>query len=534
MEKTTAPSDSTTGSNGSTPVPVAIAEQDLEKHATTTGTGTATAQQGNGPSPPTATVHDWDGPDDPEAPLNWSLLKKSYHSLFPALQCLTITFGASVITPSIPEIARHFDVSITAAIVTLTVYVIGLAFGPVISAPLSETYGRRGAYLVFFPSSLFFTLGAGFAKNFGTLVVCRFFAGLLGSGCLAVGAGSNSDIFSPYQRAVSGVLFVMTPFLGPALGPAIGGYVAMKKGWRWTQWLTLFWGALSYAVTIPQKETYKKIILQRRAKKLGLPPAPSPLPPGMSPIKFLLIVTLLRPLRMLGTESIVAFTSIYTAFNFSVLFGFFAAFPLVFESFYPEIQVYHFNEGESGLVFLGIGLGVVLGTLAFIGFDLFIYRKKMRSLMQNGQAGAGAGAGAVGEFVQLPPEKRLYAAMVGSFMLPIGLFWFAWSARPSVHWIVPVLATIPFGMGNMLVFCSGVCYLVDAYGPLMGASAIAANALLRYVVGGVFPLFTIQMYRGMGVAWATSLFGFVTVGLLPIPWVLYKYGPIIRRRSAYT
>lgn len=358
---------------------------------------------------------------------------------------------------------------------------LGLGFGPVLSAPLSETYGRRAVYLIFFPPSLLFTLGAGFSKSFATLVVCRFLAGLLGSGCLAVGAGTNSDLFSPLHRAVASAIFLLAPFFGPALGPALGGYVAMKKGWRWTQWLILFWGAISYAISIPQKETYKKIILKKRAEKLGLPPPPNPLPPGMSKLHFLVVVTILRPLTMLFTETIVAFFSVYTAFNFSVLFGFFAAFPVVFQSPYPEIQIYHFNTGESGLVFLGIGIGVCLASLIFILIDRLIYRKKTLKKQ------------AAGDFVPLPPEERLWAAMLGSFLLPVGLFWFAWSARPDVHWISPILATIPFGIGNMLVFCSCVLYLIDTYGPLTGASAAAANGFLRYVVGAVFPLFTVQM-----------------------------------------
>ncbi|OAL34858.1 hypothetical protein AYO20_05818 [Fonsecaea nubica] len=514
-------SESDSSSAHSLPVPVVRPEPDLEK--TTSKASHRTSKSGrSNPDHVPATAQDWDGEDDPDNPLNWPLPIKIYHTLVPALQCFTVTFGSSVYTPSVPEVARHFGVSTTAAIVPLTVYVIGLGFGPVLSAPLSETYGRRAVYLSFFPPSLLMSLGAGFSKSYASLVVCRLLAGLLGSGCLAVGAGTNSDLFSHLHRAVASAVFLLAPFLGPALGPTLGGFVTMKKGWRWTQWLILFWGVIAYAISLPQRETYKKIILKERAQKLGLPPPPNPLPPGMSKFRFVLVVTLLRPLRMLFTESIVAFFSIYTAFNFSVLFGFFAAFPVVFQSPYPEIQIYHFNTGESGLVFLGIGLGVALATLIFIWIDRLIYRKK--TLKRRSQ----------GDFTPLAPEERLWAAMLGSFLLPIGLFWFAWTAKREIHWISPVIATIPFGIGNLLVFCSCVLYLIDTYGPLTGASAAAANGFLRYVIGAVFPLFTVQMYRGMGVAWATSLMGFVTIALLPIPWVLYKYGPKIRQRSAYT
>lgn len=266
----------------------------------------------------------------------------------------------------------------------------------------------------------------------------------------------------------------------------------MTKGWRWTQYSILFVGLFSWLFSLPQSETYKKPILQARAKKFGLPPPQSNMPPGVPKWKILLMITLLRPTNMLFTEPIVAYLSIYTAFNFSVLFAFFAAFPLVFQSPYPEIQAYYFNRGESGLVFIGIGLGCALSTTLFIVIDRFTYQRKL------------ARREAAGDTRPLPPEERLQSGMIGAFLLPIGLFWFAWTARSSVHWISPVLATVAFGMGNLMVFCSVVVYLMDTYGSLSGASAAAANGILRYVAGAVFPLFTIQMYRGMGVSFGSS------------------------------
>jgi MFS family permease len=406
-------------------------------------------------------------------------------------------------------------VSQIVAILPLTVYVLGLGFGPMLSAPLSETYGRRAVYTTIFLPSLLFTLGAGLAKNFTTLVICRFFAGMLGSGCLAVGAGTNSDVFIPLHRATASSIFLLSPFLGPALGPPVGGFAAQAKGWRWTQWPILFIGAVAMVIAFPSSETYKKIILNNRAKRLNIPPPPNPVPPGLARIKFLLMVTILRPVRMLCTEPIVAFLSIYTAFNFSVLFGFFDAFPIVFQG------IYHFNIGESGLAFVGIGIGCVLATCLFILIDRLMYRKKTMQRL------------ARGDVTHLPPEERLYAAIVGSFLLPIGLFWFAWSARADIHWIVPMIATTFFGAGNLMVFCSTVLYLIDTYQSISGASAAAANGLLRYICGAVFPLFTVQMYKALGIGWATSLFGFVMVALLPIPWVLFFYGARIRERSFY-
>jgi MFS family permease len=113
---------------------------------------------------------------------------------------------------------QSFHISRTAALIGLTVYTLGLAFGPVFSAPLSEKYGRKIVYIVSSPIFMLFTLGAGFSQSFASLVVCRFFAGLTGSPALAVGAGTMADVFLPRQRAVVSSLFLAAPFMGPSLG----------------------------------------------------------------------------------------------------------------------------------------------------------------------------------------------------------------------------------------------------------------------------------------------------------------------------
>ena len=172
----------------------------------------------------TSTVHrvttaqDWMGPDDPENPHNWPLWKRTFHTIPPALFAFATTFGSSVYTPASHEIASTFNVSHTAAILPLSLYVIGLAFGPMIAAPLSETYGRLIVYRVSLPISMLFTLGAGFSKTFAGILICRFLAGTAGSPVLAVGAGTNSDLFPPQLRALATAGFLWVPFMGPALG----------------------------------------------------------------------------------------------------------------------------------------------------------------------------------------------------------------------------------------------------------------------------------------------------------------------------
>jgi len=392
--------------------------------------------------------------------------------------------------------------------------VLGLAFGPVLAAPISETFGRNVVYKVTPPIFMLFTVGAGFSKSLGSLLVCRLLAGVAGAPVLAVGAGTSADMYPVHNRAIATSMFIMMPFLGPSIGPVIGGFASQFMGWRWTQWCTIFIGIVAYILVLPMQETYKKVILSKRAKKLGIPGPPKPPVKGFAYIKLLLTITLVRPVNMLLTEPTVLFFSLYNSFTFSVLFAFFAAYPYTFEG------VYGFNTWQYGLTFLGILIGVILAVVTAIIFDRTMYYKKYKTALKEGRTA-------------VAPEHRLYAAMAGSFGIPIGLFWFGWSARPDVHWISPVLSGIPFAWGNLSLFISTALYLVDVYGPLNGASAMAANGLARYSMGAVFPLFTFQMYETLGIDWASSLLAFLSLAMLPIPWVFFRYGPHFRSKSGY-
>ncbi|KAH7383974.1 major facilitator superfamily domain-containing protein [Pyrenochaeta sp. MPI-SDFR-AT-0127] len=461
---------------------------------------------------PEANLTDWNGPDDPDNPQNWSMTWRIYHAAIPALFGFAVTFGTSVYTPALADIMHDFQISRTVAILGLSIYTLGIGFGPTLTAPLSEGHGRKIVYLVSSPIFMLFTLGSGFSKNFALLCVCRFIAGFTGSPALAVGAGSNADLFPPQQRAVSTSIIMMAPFAGPSLGPIVGGFVAQYKGWRWTQWCLLFITLVIFVAALPMQETYKPIILQRRAKKLGLSVKPAP---GGVDIKRTFALKLARPMHMLFTEPAVFFFSLYTSFAFGVLFLFFAAFPYIF-----ALPPYSFSTSQAGLTFIAIGIGVLLGGITCIVVDRYLYQKKHHEAMAAGRPYA-------------DPEYRLYAAMIGSWGILIGLFWFGWCAGKGVHWAPTLLGAIPFAWGNLCLFTSSALYLVDVYGPLNGASAMAANGVSRYTLGAVFPLFTIQMYKALGVSWATSLLGFLSLAMIPIPYLFFKYGPSIRARSKY-
>ncbi|KAI8654823.1 MFS domain-containing protein [Fusarium keratoplasticum] len=458
-------------------------------------------------SPDVVDELDWD--NSPHNPFNWPARKKALQVVMLSSAAFLASIGTSIMSSARGQLMTEFNVSSTVALLPLTMYVLALGFGPVIGGPLSETIGRYTIYAASVPLGAFFTIGAGFVHNMGGLCFLRFMAGLCWGPVLAVAPGTLSETFTPKNRGPVSAVFILMPFLGPGLGPVIGSFVVNRKGWRWTQWTLIFFAIFAMIVTAFSEETFHPAIKRKLAKKMGLKVDPSP--PLSARLKAFAVVALVRPVRMLLFEPITGFICLYVSAEFGTLFSFFAAVPYTFG------RVYQFSIEESGLVFLSIVIGCILGLITVILCDVFLYRTKAHKYPPH----------------QIPPEHRLYPAMIGSIGLPIGLFWFAWTARPGVSWASPAAAMIVFAWGNLCVFVSTIQYTTDTYHGSVVASAASANSLARYGFAGVFPLFTIQMYQKLGIDWASSLLAFIALALLPVPWVLFKYGPRIRAKSEY-
>ncbi|XP_006458418.1 hypothetical protein AGABI2DRAFT_63963 [Agaricus bisporus var. bisporus H97] len=205
-----------------------------------------------------------------------------------------------------------------------------------------------------------------------------------------------------------------------------------------------------------------------------------------------------RPFVFVVTEPIVLLFAIYISIMYGTLYALFSAFPIVFQ------QHKGFSPGQSGLAFLGIGLGIGLGT-ASQSFQNRIYWRQMEK-SETGRA---------------PPEARLHVAMMGSVLAPVGLWWFAWTSTPNVHWIVPILAGVPFGAGVAQILQSLTTYLMDTYNVYF-ASATAATVVMRSFCGAAFPLFSPAMFDALGDQWAMSVFAILSTVCIPIPiffWV---------------
>ena len=199
---------------------------DVEK-----GKPVATATDEELPDP---NVVDWDGPDDPENPLNWSPRKKWANiAVLSALTLLT-PLASSMFAPGVPELLSDFHTdNQNLATFVVSVYILGFAMGPLIIAPLSELYGRVVVYNVCNVGFILWTVGCALATDMNMLIGFRFMAGAWGIAPITNGGGTIADIMKPEQRGGAMAIWAMGPLLGPVIGPVAGGYLAQAEGWRW-------------------------------------------------------------------------------------------------------------------------------------------------------------------------------------------------------------------------------------------------------------------------------------------------------------
>ncbi|KAF3933655.1 hypothetical protein ABW20_dc0101450 [Dactylellina cionopaga] len=460
-------------------------------------------------------IVDFEGFDDPLHPQNWSPKKKYFLSALLAATCAFCVWGSSIFSPAILAVAAEFHVSTEVATLGVSLYILGFATGPLAWAPLSELYGRRLPIIVANLGFAIFQIAVASAKDLQTVIICRFFGGLFAACPLAVVGGAFTDIWNNAQRGHAINIFALTVSAPALLAPVAGAYIVNSHlGWRWTEYITAIIGFVLLGLNIFYlEETYAPVVLVDKARTLrrltknwGIHAKQEQIEINM---KELIEKNLSRPLKLLFTEPIIFFVSLYVAFIYGMLYLMLTAYPVVFARYH------HIAGGNSALPCIGLVLGQVLGS-----FIVYLYEPYyIRALKANRG---------------IPiPENRLPPAILGSILFPIGLFWFSWTGNyPNIHWIVPTLSGLFIGAGIFLIFLQCLNYLIDAY-LMFAASTIAANSFLRSIFGAVFPLFATYLLNALHVNWAGTLLAVVSLVLLPCPFILYKYGKMIRKKSKY-
>ncbi|GFF46456.1 uncharacterized transporter mfs2 [Aspergillus lentulus] len=453
-------------------------------------------------------------PDDPRNPMNFTEARKWSYTILVAIATLAVTLVSSAYTGGVEEIQQEFGIGSEVATLGVSLFVLGFAIGPLLWAPLSELFGRQILFIGTYALLTAFNAGMCGSKNAWTLIVLRFLAGSFGSSPLTNAGGVIADMFPAKQRGMAMTLFASAPFLGPVIGPIIGGFLGMTEGWKWVMgFLAIFSGAVWIIGSLFLPETYAPVLLRRRAEKLSritgkVYRSKTDIEQGDISFKASFQLALSRPWILLFREPIVFLLSLYMAIVYGTLYMMFGAFPIVYQ------EGRGWNQGVGGLAFLGVMIGMLIAVV----YSMVDNKRFVRVEEENGGFA--------------PPEARLHPCLPASVAIPVGLFWFAWTNYPSIHWMASIAAGVPFGFGMVLVFLGIMNYLIDAY-TIFAASVLAANSVLRSLFGASFPLFTTYMYHNLGIHWASSIPAFLALACVPFPFLFYKFGPTIRKRCKF-
>lgn len=372
-----------------------------------------------------------------------------------------------------------------------------------------------GAYIIF-TISLF---GTAFAQNYATIVVTRFIGGGGSSVAINIVGGSIADVWrGDAARSLPMSIFGFTSVAGIALGPFVGSVILQIQKtdpWRWVFYIQIIYNAALIPVFwFILKETRGDVILAKRAKSLRKKTGKEIYAQSefdRPSIINLIGVSFWRPVKMLLTEPVVTFFTLWVSFAWGILFLFFSSVVQTFQ------HSYGFGTLQTGLVQLAISVGAVIATVINPYQDSLYLKSAARNKERPGKP---------------IPEARLYLAVPGSLLFTAGLFWYGWTCRPGIHWIVPTIAIAIVGIGIYSIYLGVVNYLTDAY-EKFAASALSAASLGRNSFGAFLPLASQPLFTNLGYGWAGSLLGFIGAALSIVPVVLLIKGPSIRASSPF-
>ncbi|KAF8799274.1 MFS polyamine transporter [Phlegmacium glaucopus] len=449
---------------------------------------------------------------DQRNPINFSRRKKWAITAIACFGTYLASAAASIYNMGFPSMIRDLHCTEFQATAGLSVFTLGFGVIPLVTASFSEEFGRLPLYIVSGLGFLLMSPMIALSPNIQTVIVARFLQGAFGSTAATMVGGTISDIWSTKERGLPMSIFTLIALGGTGLGPVYAGWIEMnpKLEWKWIHWTQMMISAV-YLLLLPfiMKETRSSIILTRIAKQLrkttGDHRYRARVEDERASLTALIFVSCTRPVYLMCTELVVASFSIWLGFAWGVTY-------CMIESIHGVFQnLHHFNIAETGMVFLAMVIGSVLGFFTNF-YQEILYQRY---------------------FPKRGPEARLYLACCAAILMPVAMFIYAWSSFTFVHWIALTIGIVLYVWATFIIYLAVFSYLADCYGPF-ASSALAGQSLARNLAASAFPLFTTQMYKALDYKWANTLFGFLAVILVPIPFVLFFYGPAIRRRSKFS
>jgi len=134
--------------------------------------------------------------------------------------------------PGLPSLTRSLHASASAAQLTLTASVLGIALGQLLIGPVSDAHGRRVPLLVGLAGFGLTSVLCALSPSVWVLIVARLLQGLAGAAGIVIARAVVRDLFGGATAARTFATLVMMSSIAPIFAPLIGGGVLAVSSWR--------------------------------------------------------------------------------------------------------------------------------------------------------------------------------------------------------------------------------------------------------------------------------------------------------------
>ncbi len=322
--------------------------------------------------------------------------------------------------------------------------------------------------------------------------------------------------------------------------------MATVTTWHWIFWvLSIADGVVFVVAVFLFRETHGATILHKKAirlrKETGNPMlyTPHEREKGWNN----LLTRLSRAITLLIFHPVIQIIALYNSLSFGILYTVLSSYPTLWQTIYGQ------NLSQTGLNYISIALGESIGSLvgAFCTDRIYAYFSKPKPTSSSRFTRKSKGMATTAdttttqtsepseplEPAKPKPEHRILLVIPGMLPIPIGLLWIGWSAQSHLHWIMPNIGALIFGIGASMGTVCTSAYIVDSFGEYT-ASAMAATRTLSFTAGFAFPLFALQLFQKLGWGGGMSLLAGLSLCLgITTPIVIWNWGAILRARGLY-
>ncbi|KAJ1961805.1 hypothetical protein GGI12_003033 [Dipsacomyces acuminosporus] len=429
-----------------------------------------------------------------------------------AVSAIISPLASNMYYPAIDEARVRLHTTASGIDATMSVFTFGQAIFPLFWSVVSDNYGRRIVYLASLVVYIAGSAGCAVSANLASMIVCRIIQACGASSVQGAGAGTIADIYERKNRGTALGFYYLGPLLGTSLAPLLGGYISQQLSFRWIFYiLTIFGGVMLIITFLGLPETHRRIVAEKHDIQPINIPAKRSFRDGSNP--FLTMAYLRYP-----NIAIICFQ---LAMIFGMMFGVSSVSPLAFQG------IYGLNQGTTGLCFLGMGIGNVVG--AFAGgriTDWQIGRTKKAQLTEVSLKTEDA------QNARVSMEIRLQTTWIGGVIFLVGVYTVGWFVQARLKLVAVIAAEFLIGVGTSFQFNQMSSYFIDLF-PTSAASITSVQNFARNLWAGICIEILPTMIRNIGWGPTFTIFGSLAlIGSILVEFVAMK-GEYMRTRFGF-